>query len=454
MSSLKSRLNRLQGKKTSDESVVSVNITDSDSGVSADSGISVDNVVSADNRVSTLDEQEPYASKWRALDISLMENEFGSFLLRKRVYDKSYFHGMHQLQEWSVVAPHLNAFFPEHNSNAEQFLFLDLETTGLGSGAGNIPFMVGLAYWREETFIVEQALIRHPAEERAMLAYLHRLCAHYTHLISYNGKSFDWPLMISRFVINGMREKMWEPLHIDFLHPARSLWRNTLESCRLSHIEEMRLGITRIDDVPGSQAPTLYFEFLTNGNPDIISGVFQHNEVDMLSLVTLSIRFGWLLSETPVNDIVQQPTHPEEMVRTGLWLEKMGHTTYSEQLFELVMHVPKTASNTLMMLAARDKKMGNYSRAIMLWEKIVANQSGLPKKDELEALIELSMYYEHKRKELEKAYHYAQLAYELALELARFMSSKKKNSSTIMNDLVKRMDRIRRKMKKASVGVF
>ena len=109
--------------------------------------------------------------------------------------------------------------------------------------------------------MLRQFLIRHPAEERAMLSELQSLLPRFRWLATYNGKSFDWPLVQSRMIMNGLGREMDEPLHLDFLHPSRSIWRNTLASCKLSHVEEERLGIFRHEDVPGSMAPTLYFQF-------------------------------------------------------------------------------------------------------------------------------------------------------------------------------------------------
>lgn len=420
MSSMKARLQRLQGKQDHNE---------------ARSG-----------QVSFTEEIEPYEDEWRALNIHSVSNEHGEFLMRTHRYGSIHYHGMHQLREWSQSAHHLQAFFPDQSAHAERILFLDLETTGLGVGAGNIPFMIGLAFWENDTLIVQQALIRHPAEERAMLAYLHHLTKNYTHLISYNGKSFDWPLVHSRYVINGMRQEIWEPLHIDLLHPSRSLWRNTLESCKLSHIEEMRLGITRVDDVPGSEAPRLYFEYLAHGNPKILEGVFLHNEIDMLSLVSLATRFAHLLSDTEITHYVQQPTEPEEMVRTGLWLEKMGLTTYSEQLYTMAAHVPTTASNTLMLLAMRDKKHKYMLRALALWHQIVRHIGMYPQRDEIDAAIELSMYYEHKTKEYDKAYHYATLALDASLQYVNYSRRKQqRNEQQQIVAIRKRLARIEKK---------
>lgn len=442
MSSLKSRLQRLQGTKE----ITSAAPNDLAEPIEAKKATHADGEDAATSQMKKLlIEEEPYATEWHKLDVGIYRNEYGSFLLRSHQYDASHFHGMHQLGEWSDVALHLNAFYPEHHADNNQFLFLDLETTGLGVGAGNIPFMIGLAFWQNNVLIVQQALIRHPAEERAMLAYLHELTKQYSHLITYNGKSFDWPLLHSRFVMNGMRLAIWEPLHIDLLHPSRSLWRNTLESCRLSHIEEMRLGITREDDVPGSEAPRLYFEFLADGNPTILTGVYEHNEIDMLSLVSLATRFGHLLSDTEITQYVQQPTEPEEMVRTGLWLEKMGLTTYSEQLYGMATHVPTTASNTLMLLAMRDKKQHQLERAMLLWKRIVGHIGQYPQRDEIDAAIELSMYYEHKMKQLDEAYHYASIAYDACLKYVSYMGRKQRNDNQALTAIRKRLARIQKK---------
>lgn len=368
-------------------------------------------------RLMPLAANEPFAEKWAEMSVQLAQNEFGSFLLRSMHASGETAIGMHPFAQWQQAGHFLNAFHPELSADPSQFLFLDLETTGLGSGAGNVPFMVGLAFWEHDGFTVQQALIRHPAEERAMLAYVHHLTTGFTHLVTYNGKSFDWPLMHSRYVMNGMRQTIWQPFHIDLLHPSRAIWRNTLESCKLSHIEKMRLGIVRVDDLPGSEAPARYFQYLNEGDPHILEDVYRHNEIDMLSLATLAIRFGHLLSNRDIASVVQQPSEPEEMVRTGLWLEKMGCTHYSEQLFQLAAHIPRQRTQTLMLLAMRDKQMNNMERALRLWQTIVDTEALFVTREQAEAAIELSMYYEHKTKQLELALTYAELAKERLREM-------------------------------------
>ncbi|WP_336772016.1 ribonuclease H-like domain-containing protein [Paenibacillus sp. MMO-58] len=400
MSSLRDKMNRLRGSSSP-----------------ASSSEEATAAVQAPAPAPALDTDhlETLSEEWSSMGVKLLHNEAGSFLMRRLVYPAGHQHGIHCLGELPSASAGLKAFH-EVPIEAEQLLYLDLETTGLGVGTGNVPFMVGLAYWSGSELIVEQAVIRHPAEERAMLFYLNGKLGGYRYLVSYNGKTFDWPVMQTRFILHGYNRKLWEPLHLDFLHPSRSIWKNTLASLRLSHVEEERLGIERIDDVPGSLAPQLYFQFLADGDPEPLRGVYQHNEIDMLSLVCLSIRFGHLLNGNSADGGYQlpMPAESEELIRTGLWLEKMGHQGRAELMFEAALSCERTAAATLNMLAARDKKAGNWQRAVLLWQKAVI-QSVQHGSAGLNASIELAMYYEHKLKQYDSALSYVTEALELAL---------------------------------------
>ncbi|UJF35968.1 ribonuclease H-like domain-containing protein [Paenibacillus hexagrammi] len=191
----------------------------------------------------------------------------------------------------------LGCFHPdaEGGIRIEELLFFDTETTGLGVGAGNVPFLIGIGYYSAEQFVVEQLLIRNHAEEYAMLTYVQALMSRFSRLVSYNGRTFDWPLLKNRFIMNRIKIDDSHILQLDLLYPSRSLWRNTLPSCRLSKVEESRLDFERSDDVPGSMAPTLYFQYLAEQDPNILQGVLTHNEHDILTLAALSIHFGKLL---------------------------------------------------------------------------------------------------------------------------------------------------------------
>lgn len=430
MSGLRDRMNRLRGESSAKEAPPAQSL-------SAYEGPAEENA-----------ESEQLSSDWEAIGVKLHAHETGSFLIRKTVYPADHYHGLHSLGELDAASAGLASFHPgePYASASERILFLDLETTGLGVGAGNVPFMIGIGYMKNGQYVIEQTIIRHPAEERAMLAYLTEKLADFEFLATYNGKTFDWPLVQSRLIMNGLGRNIWEPKHLDFLHPARSIWRNTLASCRLSHVEEERLGIHRENDVPGSLAPQLYFQFLADGNPAPLEGVFRHNETDMLSLACLAIRFGHLLNGT-IRKYIPLPDEPEELVRTGIWLEKMGKHELPGDLYRLAERSEAAKPSTLLTLAARDKKAGNWNRAVLLWQKAVLHSKEHFGASALEASIELAMYYEHKLKDYGSALAYARTAFEHIQQSAKLVRMDAKRRSEL-DALRNRMVRLNRKREK------
>jgi uncharacterized protein YprB with RNaseH-like and TPR domain len=331
--------------------------------------------------------------------------------------------------------------------NASGLLFLDTETTGLGVGTGNVPFMIGIGRCREDAFVVEQTLIRHPGEERAMLTWLLEQFRGITHLVTYNGRTFDWPVLVNRFILNGWRRSTAEPGHLDFLHPSRALWKNTLPTCRLSTVEEERLGIIRQEDVPGSLAPELYMRYLGDGNPEHLYGVYVHNEKDVLTLASLAVHFGHLLGGG-LGTAAVDPTDSEERFRTGAWLEQHGQSSEAERLYDLLAEATGQGEGGReigwrLALAAKYKRLGSLHRALPMWEQAasLSETSRLPR---LEAHLELAIYYEHRVKDFAAALRYA----ESALELARRRAALSRMSETGRQEkdrLERRVTRLKRK---------
>jgi len=207
-------------------------------------------------------------------------------------------------------------------------------------------------------------------------------------------------------------------------------------------VEEERLGIVREDDVPGSLAPSIYFQFLADGDPAPLLDVFRHNETDMLSLACLAIRFGHLLGDRLDLAFPHSP-EPEELLRTGLWLDKMGAAEAAEALFARVEGDERTAASCFCALAERDKKCGNWTRAVLLWQKAVhaAERVSWP---DWEAHIELAKYYEHKSRQFDLALALAETA--LVYALRRYsgvrMDAKRRAE---LDGIRKRIDRLRLK---------
>lgn len=379
---------------------------------------------------------------WDRIGARMETNEWGSFILRERRYLLQHRHGHYSLALLdSLCAAELKAL-SEGTERLERsrLLFFDTETTGLGVGAGNVPFMIGIGYYLSDEFVVQQLFIRNPGEELAMLHYLQEKLEGSSHLVSYNGRTFDWPIMKNRYVLNRLQPLDDRWTHLDFLYPSRSLWRNTLPSCRLSKVEEGRLGFTREDDVPGSLAPTLYFQYLAEGDPALIEGVFVHNEHDILSLAGLAIHFGRMLQ----GQVSLQGMSAEELFRTGTWLARMGRAEQSELAFELLQQNHRNIGLHHLMLAQHYKKLGDFEQAASIWLSYVEQKRTSPAVL-LEPYVELAMYYEHKAKDLPLALLYAEEAYEQGWRRKQ-LTRKDNKWKEACEDLTRRIERIKGKM--------
>ena len=167
-------------------------------------------------------------------------------------------------------------------------LFLDTETTGL-RGAGTIAFVVGLLYFDDGDDgvpMVEQWLLTSPIEEAAMLTGVAERVARAKYLVTYNGKSFDWPLLRARFMINRVSAPPL-PAHLDLLPAARRLFRKRLDRVRLVDLESHILGHERKDDVPGALAPRAFMDFVDGKSSKLYEAIIEHNYFDLLAMTGL-----------------------------------------------------------------------------------------------------------------------------------------------------------------------
>lgn len=168
-----------------------------------------------------------------------------------------------------------------------RFVYLDTETTGLAGGTGTIAFMVGLAHLDADALVVRQYLITAFSAERAMLQRVtEHLCAAAT-VVSFNGKSFDLPLLAARLRLHGLHSPLQSLTHVDALHLLRRAYGARLPDCRLKTAEHMLLGFIRPDDLPGSEAPDAWRRLLKDGDISQVARVAKHNRDDLLSLAAL-----------------------------------------------------------------------------------------------------------------------------------------------------------------------
>ncbi len=167
--------------------------------------------------------------------------------------------------------------------------YFDTETTGLSTGAGTVIFLAGLGWVQGDVFVARQYLLPDYPHEAGLLRGVIRELAGLPRMVTYNGRTFDLPLLATRLTMNGLFAEMagLPPRHDDLLPLARRLWRRPLGGARLAQVEAGVLGVRRVSDCPGSEVPKRYFSYLRTGSPDALTDVLDHNLQDIASLAML-----------------------------------------------------------------------------------------------------------------------------------------------------------------------
>ncbi|MEZ5464107.1 MAG: ribonuclease H-like domain-containing protein [Lysobacteraceae bacterium] len=173
-----------------------------------------------------------------------------------------------------------------HRVNVAELLFFDTETTGLNGGTGTRAFQIGAAHFDDDGLHVRQLLITRLDAEAAMLQTFADWMNGRT-LVSYNGRSYDAPLLRTRWQLHRQRDACNGLHHIDLVHPVRRLYRDVWPDCRMATVERELLGIARANDLPGSEAPQAFRRWLQCGDDGPLRGVLAHNAQDLVSLARL-----------------------------------------------------------------------------------------------------------------------------------------------------------------------
>lgn len=242
---------------------------------------------------------------------SVVETPEGPLHVRTKSLPRSHRHGLAPvdaaLEATGTVVAALALDASLVSFDVGRTLFLDTETTGLAGGTGTIPFLIGCSWFDEGAVVSEQYFVREPCDERVALSALARRLADASSLVTFNGKSFDWPLLRTRFVL--ARIPPPKPLpHLDLLHAARRIYKRRLRECRLTVLESEVLGFVREGDVPGSMIPALYLDFLASGVAEPLAGVFEHNAQDLVAMVALVgdlVRAWSREAEKPADDLYE-----------------------------------------------------------------------------------------------------------------------------------------------------
>lgn len=374
-----------------------------------------------------------------------VETEYGEFFLAEYRYSVDICHGNYRLdklidQDLSALCGVLKnegLICPE---GIESLAFLDTETTGLAGGAGTYAFMVGLGYFEDQEFVLQQYMMEDYPQELAMMNALYEKLKDFSHLVTFNGKSFDWPLLKGRFIYHQMKKDL-SFVHVDLLHPARRYYKRRLASCNLGSIEEEVLGFVRENDIPGELVPELFFSYVQDKDGRIIAPVFRHNHWDILSLTTL-------LTQLLQNYLqpTQILTEPEDIFSAGKVYEDLCQYSKAIKCYNncLELKLPSYLEHeSLERLSFIYKRLEDFEQATSIWQQFI--DSGARKK--LFPYIELAKYYEHRLKNYQKALEMTRGAQDLLIQKRHFYDRDKFVKKR--EALEHRQERLKKKISKA-----
>ena len=290
-----------------------------------------------------------------------------------------------------------------------KWLFLDTETTGLAGGTGTYPFLVGIASWDAGGLEVEQFFMRDFAEEHSLLHELAARLADRPVLVTFNGKSFDWPLLENRFAMTRSISTPRLAAHLDLLHPARALWKLRLGSVRLIELERRvldapRLGWHREDDIASALIPQYYFDYLRGGPRDPIVGIVRHNQMDLRGLAALFGKINTLIASQHTD---RDGIDSLDLFGLSRFFERRGdsdraHVACSQALeLGLPAEFLPRARRELALLA---KRRGDHARAAALWLELSSDPQ-----DGVLACEQLAIHYERRAKDPARATEFARL---------------------------------------------
>ncbi len=306
------------------------------------------------------------------------------------------------------------------------FIFFDLETTGLSGGAGTHAFLVGCGWFDDEGgFVTRQYLMTRYADERPLLGTVAGELARAGALVSFNGKSFDAPILETRYLFHRLEWAAGQLPHLDVLHPARAFWGDRRDesphasvgaerarpfgarsSCSLGTLEQEQLGARRAGDVPGFEIPARYFQFVRSGDARPLAAVLEHNRLDLLSLAGLTARLVGL-----VHAGAAAARDPREALALGRVYGRAGLDARAHEAYECALRTNSASSSAIAIdalraLACASRRARRYDAAAAYWRRVLEVR-GCPPPFAREAAEALAIHHEHRVRDLAEAKRFA-----------------------------------------------
>ncbi|WP_066294458.1 ribonuclease H-like domain-containing protein [Bacillus sp. FJAT-29937] len=384
----------------------------------------------------------PYREVWEKEGVAPYYFDEDFCLIREKEYSVNDKHGIYTFDQFYQAVEAWNSSNINHPLSAagfrpDQFFFFDTETTGLGGGVGNTIFILGHASFQGNKVRLKQHILPHPGAEVALYkSFLDSV--DYKMMATYNGKSFDWPQVKTRHTLIRDQVPKLPPFgHFDLYHASRRMWKHKLERLKLSVVEKEILGVERKDDLPGFLAPMIYFDYVETKNPEGMLGVLKHNEIDILSLISLYTHLSYQILG------IDKSQTARETYEVGRWFSQLGESSSAKKAFSNI-----SAGDGIEALRAKHalafeyKKQKKWLEAIQLWKDVA---EGSEMEIKLAACIELAKIFEHREKNLEQALVYTEMADSF------YLANDMENAAFKYEDLSKRLQRLRRKKESSNI---
>jgi uncharacterized protein YprB with RNaseH-like and TPR domain len=324
-----------------------------------------------------------------------VENDRGEFFVVDWDYPLESFHGAVPLSRFRALEPASVGVLAGDPALGEFDLskaaFLDTETTGLAGGTGTAAFLIGLGFVEEDRFRVRQYFMRDYHEEPALLRGLAQDLVRFRHVVTFNGRTFDLPLLEARYRLNRERYPLADMPHLDLLPPARRLWKLRLVSCRLQALEVDLLDVRRRADVPGEEIPRIYFDYVRRRDGRALLRVLEHNRVDVVSLAALAVLACQWVEDGRAED-------PRDVYSLAQVLEQARLFERCESEYRRVADAEAgpLRVEALLKLARYKRRAGDHAAAADLW-----GQAALT--GDWRARRALAIYHEHRSRDLTSA---------------------------------------------------
>ena len=331
----------------------------------------------------------------------VVSNHFGEHFQLERFYPRHKRHGSADIGALAELPESfLDVLSDREISSAppERWAFLDTETTGLLGSPGTYAFLIGVGRITREGFRVRQFFMREYAEERSVLAAVASHLKKFDILITYNGKSYDQPLLEMRYRQAAHELPFGRLGHLDLLHGARRLWKLRLEDCRLVQLEEQILGVCREGDLPGELIPYVYFEYLRSHEAYRLVPIFHHNAMDILTLACLTAIVPAAFRHTDAESLSRLGVRRgEDLAGLARWFTSTNEHIAALEMFQRAVEAglpDKLLFRTLWEIALLEKKLERPQAAFQRFAEL----AGCRNEYRVAALEELAKYYEHKER--------------------------------------------------------